>query len=74
MTRIRPGLPNFSLAKIKKAVKIADEHKPRTPLEVSGNVNLENIAATATTGVDYISVGAITKNVVAIDFTMLFVD
>ncbi len=41
-------------------------------LEASGNVTLESIRSIAETGVDYISVGALTKNVDAIDFSMLF--
>jgi nicotinate-nucleotide pyrophosphorylase (carboxylating) len=41
-------------------------------LEASGNVSLDTIRAIAETGVDYISTGAITKNVRAIDLSMLF--
>ena len=41
-------------------------------LEASGNVTLETIRGIAETGVDYISVGALTKNVKAIDLSMLF--
>ena len=41
-------------------------------LEASGNVTLDSIRKIAETGVDYISVGALTKNVNAIDFSMLF--
>lgn len=62
-------LDNFNLENIKTAVKIAAS---RIPLEISGNVSLENIAILAATGVDYISVGALTKNVMAVDFSMLF--
>ena len=42
----------------------------RTPLEVSGNVNLETIGAFARTGVDFISVGALTKHVQAVDLSL----
>lgn len=62
-------LDNFNLENIKTAVKIA---AGRIPLEISGNVSLENVGALAATGVDYISVGALTKNVMAVDFSMLF--
>ncbi|MDH3935108.1 MAG: nicotinate-nucleotide diphosphorylase, partial [Gammaproteobacteria bacterium] len=44
----------------------------RAELEASGNISLENLRDTAATGVDFISVGALTKNLEAIDFTMLF--
>ena len=42
----------------------------RIPLEVSGGVSLERLAAIAATGVDYVSVGALTKHVRAIDFSL----
>jgi nicotinate-nucleotide pyrophosphorylase (carboxylating) len=42
-------------------------------LEVSGNVTLESLRSIADTGVDYISVGALTKNVRAIDLSMRIV-
>ena len=41
-------------------------------LEASGNVTLETVRAIAETGVDFISTGAITKNVAAVDLSMLF--
>jgi len=46
----------------------------RPPLEVSGDVTLVNVAALAATGVDYISTGALTKHVQAIDLSMRFGD
>jgi nicotinate-nucleotide pyrophosphorylase (carboxylating) len=39
-------------------------------LEASGNITLKNIRAVAETGVDYISIGALTKNIRAIDLSM----
>jgi nicotinate-nucleotide pyrophosphorylase (carboxylating) len=45
----------------------------RIPLEVSGSVNLENLRAIAQTGVDYVSIGALTKHVRAIDLSMRIV-
>lgn len=42
----------------------------RVPLEVSGSVSLERLPAIAATGVDYVSVGALTKHVRAIDFSL----
>jgi len=58
---------NFTIEQLKKAVTIT---AGRAKLEASGNINLENIAAIAATGVDYISLGAITKHVRALDFSM----
>lgn len=63
-------LDNFDLDGMQQAVKLTDA---RVKLEVSGNVSLENIAAIAKTGVDFISVGAITKHLHAIDLSMRFV-
>ena len=62
-------LDNFSVEDIAKAVEM---NANRVELEASGNITLENIQEVAKTGVDYISVGAITKNLQAIDFSMLF--
>ena len=60
-------LDNFSLVEMRKAVRQAANKKR---LEASGMITLENIAAVASTGVDYISVGAVTKNIYAIDLSM----
>lgn len=62
-------LDNFSLSELEAAVLITDGKKK---LEASGNMTLENIREVAKTGVDYISIGAITKHVRAIDFSMRF--
>lgn len=63
-------LDNFDLKTIRKAVKI---NNSKVKLEISGGVNLKNIHQFAKTGVDYISVGAITKTVIPIELSMLFV-
>ena len=63
----RVMLDNFPLADITKAVALA---QGQVALEVSGNVTLDNIAEYAETGVDFISVGAITKHIQAIDLSM----
>jgi nicotinate-nucleotide pyrophosphorylase (carboxylating) len=62
-------LDNFSLASMKQAVQLTKPYG--TPLEASGNVSLENVREIAETGVDFISVGAITKSIHAIDLSML---
>jgi nicotinate-nucleotide pyrophosphorylase (carboxylating) len=60
-------LDNFELPMMAEAVRIA---AGRTPLEVSGNVDLDGLRAIAETGVDFISTGALTKHVRAIDFSL----
>ncbi len=62
-------LDNFSLDQLHEAVRL---NAGRARLEASGGVNLETIRAIAETGVDDISVGALTKDVRAIDFSMRF--
>jgi len=61
-------LDNFSISSTKKAVEINQDF---ATLEVSGNININNIYDYAKTGVSRISVGAITKNIEAIDFSMI---
>ena len=61
-------LDNFSISSTKKAVEI---NRNFATLEVSGNININNILDYAKTGVSRISVGAITKNIEAIDFSMI---
>lgn len=63
-------LDNFSLGEIRAAVTLING---RAGIEVSGNVTPDNISAIAQTGVDRISVGAITKHVQALDMSMRFV-
>lgn len=63
-------LDNFKFEDMIEAVKIT---AGRAKLEISGNVNLQTIGKYASTGVDFISVGALTKNVQALDLSMRFV-
>lgn len=60
-------LDNFTLPAMGDAVAL---NAGRAKLEVSGNVSLDNVRAIADTGVDYVSVGALTKNVHAVDLSM----
>jgi nicotinate-nucleotide pyrophosphorylase (carboxylating) len=60
-------LDNFTLPLMREAVA---HTAGRIPLEISGNVDLQTIGDYARTGVDYISVGALTKNVRAIDLSL----
>ncbi|MBQ5558315.1 MAG: carboxylating nicotinate-nucleotide diphosphorylase [Lachnospiraceae bacterium] len=62
-------LDNFELPMMYEAAKI---NAGKVKLEISGNVNLDTIRTYADTGVDFISVGAITKNVRAVDLSMRF--
>lgn len=59
-------LDNMDSEQIRQAVSIT---AGRTPLEASGGVSLENVAAIAAAGVDYISVGALTHSVPALDIS-----
>jgi nicotinate-nucleotide pyrophosphorylase (carboxylating) len=63
-------LDNFSLEMMREAASI---NAGRAILEASGNVTLETIRGIAETGVDRISVGALTKDVKALDLSMRFV-
>ncbi len=63
-------LDNFSLDMLREAARI---NAGRAVLEASGNVSLETIRAIAETGVNRISVGALTKDVKALDLSMRFV-
>ena len=66
-------LDNFALRDLKQAVATNKSYGyVAAELEASGNITLESIREIAETGVDYISTGALTKNVNAIDFSMLF--
>ena len=62
-------LDNFDLPKMREAVAIAGA---RAELEASGGVNLSTVRAIAETGVHRISVGALTKDVAALDLSMRF--
>jgi len=63
-------LDEFSLDELRTAVELNRAHGADAKLEVSGSVSLESVRAIAETGVDYISVGALTKHVRAIDLSM----
>jgi nicotinate-nucleotide pyrophosphorylase (carboxylating) len=61
-------LDNMSPAEMRQAVSLTNG---RVPLEASGNITLENVATVAATGVNYISVGALTHSVRALDISLL---
>ena len=60
-------LDNFKMGELKKAVELI---KGRAAVEASGNVVLENVKRIAETGVDFISVGALTHSVKALDVSL----
>jgi len=67
-------LDNFNLDDLNYAVKVtADLTNKEGILEASGGITLGNVRKIAETGVDRISIGSITKNVRAIDFSMNFI-
>jgi len=70
-------LDNMSNDTLIEAVKINDSFSKENDteaakLEASGNVSLETIKEIAETGVDFISIGAITKHLTAVDFSLRF--
>ena len=64
-------LDNFELAAMRDAVRI---NAGRALLEASGGVNMESVRAIAETGVDRISIGSLTKDVKATDFSLRIID
>lgn len=62
-------LDNFDLAAMREAVRITAH---QLKLEASGNVNFDTVRQIAATGVDYISIGGLTKDVRAVDLSMRF--
>lgn len=66
-------LDNFSIDELERAVATTRGYGyAAAELEASGNVTVETVRTIAETGVDFISTGALTKNIAAIDLSMLF--
>jgi nicotinate-nucleotide pyrophosphorylase (carboxylating) len=65
-------LDNFTLDMLREAVAINRVHRGSVTLEASGNVSLQTLRPIAETGVDFISVGGLTKHVRAVDLSMRF--
>ena len=61
-------LDNFSIKQMETAVQLT---AGRIALEASGNISLDNLRVAAQTGVDFISIGALTKDIVAADLSLL---
>jgi len=64
-------LDNMSIEEMKKAVKIIRSCKREIKIEASGRVDLNNVRKIALTGVNFISVGALTHSAPALDFSLL---
>jgi nicotinate-nucleotide pyrophosphorylase (carboxylating) len=67
-------LDDFSLDQLRAAVGIRNETNPSIRLEASGGVTLGKVREIAATGVDYISVGSITKDIKAVDFSLRVIE
>ncbi|MCP4764963.1 MAG: carboxylating nicotinate-nucleotide diphosphorylase [Gammaproteobacteria bacterium] len=65
----RALLDNFSVADMKRAVELNDR---RIELEASGNIEQDKLVEIADSGVDFISIGALTKNLRAVDFSLRY--
>ena len=63
-------LDNMTPEMVDKAVERIKRHSRRLPLEASGGINLQNVRSYAETGVDFISVGALTHSFDSIDISM----
>jgi nicotinate-nucleotide pyrophosphorylase (carboxylating) len=63
-------LDEFSLSDMRAAVTLKNARAAHVKLEASGNVSLQTVRGIAETGVDYVSVGSITKHVRAVDLSM----
>jgi nicotinate-nucleotide pyrophosphorylase (carboxylating) len=66
-------LDNMTPKEVAAAVKLIRKSLPKATIEASGNMNLKTIAAYARTGVDFISVGALTHSATAVDLSMKIV-
>jgi nicotinate-nucleotide pyrophosphorylase (carboxylating) len=63
-------LDNMRVEDVKRAIELCSRGERRIPLEVSGGITLENVRSYAETGVNFISVGALTHSAVAVDMSM----
>lgn len=63
-------LDNMTPAEVRQCVRVARKRRGKMPIEASGGMTLDTVRKYALTGVDYISVGALTHSVAAIDLSM----
>lgn len=67
----RVMLDNMHTGDIRKCVKLVRSSKKKIEIEVSGNVDLNNVIKIARTGVDFISIGALTHSALALDLNLV---
>jgi nicotinate-nucleotide pyrophosphorylase (carboxylating) len=67
-------LDNMTIEEIKKAVKLIRSSKNDSKIEASGRIDLNNVREIALTGVDFISIGALTHSAPVLDFSLLLVE
>ena len=67
-------LDNMSVEEMKKAVKVIRSSKRESKVEASGRIDLNNVREIALTGVDFISVGALTHSAPVLDLSLLLVE
>jgi nicotinate-nucleotide pyrophosphorylase (carboxylating) len=67
-------LDNMSVEEMKKAVKVIRLSKKEIKIEASGRIDLNNVREVALTGVNFISVGALTHSAPALDFSLLLIE
>jgi nicotinate-nucleotide pyrophosphorylase (carboxylating) len=67
-------LDNMRIQQMKKAVRMIRSGNPNIRIEASGGINLRNVRAMALTGVDFISVGALTHSAPALDLSLILVE
>lgn len=65
-------LDNMDVQQIRECVRVVKQRSPQVKTEASGNMTLDRVRAVAETGVDYISVGALTHSVTILDLSLLF--
>ncbi len=63
-------LDNVSVETVRQAVELCSRRADRIPLECAGGITLENVRSYAETGVDFISVGALTQPSIAVDMSL----
>jgi nicotinate-nucleotide pyrophosphorylase (carboxylating) len=64
-------LDNMDVQAIREAVRVIKQRAPQIQTEASGNMTIERVRAVAETGVDFISVGALTHSITALDLSLL---
>ena len=64
-------LDNMDTGQLTEAVRARDEVRPATKLEASGGITLASVASVAATGVDFISIGALTHSAPSLDLSLL---